>query len=163
MNTRNYSSITATVRRIFSDHLENNGFRKTRERFSILEEIYKQEGHFEVEELYTRLKKRRFNVSRATVYNTVDLLVGCNLIKKHQFGKTSAQYERSFAFRQHDHLICSDCGKVLEFCDPRIQQIQEMVGGILGFQVSHHSLHLFGKCKSLQEDGKCANKPIAER
>jgi Fur family ferric uptake transcriptional regulator len=79
------------------------------------------------------------------------------LITKHQFGKNMAQFEKSYAYKQHDHLICQDCGKVLEFCDPRIQQIQSMMGDILGFDVTHHSLNLFGKCNKLAQIGKCEN------
>jgi Fur family ferric uptake transcriptional regulator len=68
-----------------------------------------------------------------------------------------AQFEKSYAYKQHDHLICQDCGKVLEFCDPRIQQIQSMMGDILGFDVTHHSLNLFGKCNMLSQKGNCEN------
>jgi len=60
--------------------------------------------------------------------------------------KNLAQYEKSYGFKQHDHLICEDCGKVLEFCDPRIQQIKEMMGDILKFNITAHSLNLYGNC-----------------
>jgi Fur family transcriptional regulator, ferric uptake regulator len=86
-------------------------------------------------------------VSRATVYNTLDLLVECDLVSKHQFGKNMAQYERSYGYKQHDHLICTDCHRVLEFCDPRLQNIQNTVGEILNFNVMHHSLILYAACK----------------
>ncbi|MFM7901096.1 MAG: transcriptional repressor, partial [Bacteroidota bacterium] len=66
-----------------------------------------------------------------------------------------AMFEKSYAYKQHDHLICSDCEHVLEFCDPRIQQIQSMMGEILNFKVTHHSLNLFGKCNRLAETGRC--------
>jgi len=135
---------------IFSDHLEKNNFRKTPERFAILEEIYKRSDHFDAEALYIHMKTQNYRVSRATVYNTLDLLVNCDLVKKHQFGKNLAQYEKSYGYKQHDHLICTDCGKVLEFCDPRIQQIKDMMGDILKFKVTDHSLNLYGHC-----DGAC--------
>jgi Fur family transcriptional regulator, ferric uptake regulator len=135
---------------IFSDHLEKNKFRKTPERFAILEEIYKRSDHFDAEALYIHMKTQNYRVSRATVYNTLDLLVNCDLVKKHQFGKNLAQYEKSYGYKQHDHLICIDCGKVVEFCDPRIQQIKDMMGDILKFKVVDHSLNLYGHC-----DGAC--------
>ena len=110
---------------IFSAYLEQKGQRKTNERYAILEEIYSRTDHFEAEALYTDLTTNKgINVSRATIYNTLELLVSCDLIKKHQFGKNQAQYEKSYGYKQHDHLICTECHKVTEFCDPRIQNIQ---------------------------------------
>jgi Fur family ferric uptake transcriptional regulator len=96
------------------------------------------------------MKNQNYRVSRATVYNTLELLVSCDLVKKHQFGKNLAQYEKSYGYKQHDHVICADCSKVVEFCDPRIQQIKNMVGELLNFEITHHSLNLYGICGSCQ-------------
>ena len=134
------------IKDIFSKHLESNKQRKTPERFSILEEIYCRTDHFDAETLFSDMKKNDYNISRATVYNTLDLLVTCDLIKKHQFGNSLARYEKAYHYRQHDHLICEDCGKVLEFCDPRIEQIQTKIGELLSFKIKSHSLILYGNC-----------------
>jgi Fur family ferric uptake transcriptional regulator len=143
------SHVIHEVKKIFSAYLEQKGLRKTLERFAILEEIYSRTDHFDAEILYIDLKQKKgLNVSRATVYNTLDLLVSCDLVKKHQFGKNQAQYEKSYGYKQHDHIICVDCKKVVEFCDPRIQQIKTMMGDLLNFTITHHSLNLYGICGS---------------
>ncbi len=139
------------IKNIFSAHLEKKGLRKTPERFAILEEIYSRTDHFDAESLYTHILEKNYRVSRATVYNTLELLLTCDLITKHQFGKNLAQYEKSYGYKQHDHIICVDCKKVVEFCDPRIQQIQSMMGDLLNFKITHHSLNMYGICGSCQK------------
>ena len=143
------------VKKIFTAFLKKKKLRKTPERFAILDEIYGRKDHFDVDSLYVSMQDKNYRVSRATVYNTLDLLVECDLVTRHQFGQSQSQSEKAFGFRQHDHLICTDCNKVVEFCDPRIQNIQNTVGELLKFEVIHHSLLLYANC--IKKD--CEKKP----
>jgi len=143
------------VRELFTAYLEQNQQRKTPERYAILDEIYSSKSHFDVDELFLKMKSRNYHVSRATVYNTLDLLVESGLVKRHQFGQNTSHYEQAYGYKQHDHLICNHCKKVFEFCDPRVQQITSTMGNLLKFNVSSHSLHLYGE-PSTNEQGECA-------
>ena len=93
------------------------------------------------------MKNHKYRVSRATLYNTIELLLDCELVIKHQFGNNCAQYERSYKFRQHDHFVDLDTGEVLEYCDPRLLEIQKTIEETLGVEVTHHSLIFYGHKK----------------
>ena len=130
--------------------LSNEGLKFTPQRLEILEEIVLGEGHRECEEIYLSMKKKGKSVSRATVYRTIDLLVKNNLVRKLELGDGRARYESKLNSSHHDHLICIDCGDIVEFVDDEIENKQEEIALNNGFVLKKHIHQLFGLCKKCQ-------------
>ena len=150
------------VKEIFRNYLKENKQRQTPERFMVLEEIYRSEGHFDAEQIFFNMKDTNSRVSRATVYNTLELLLSCGLVQRHQFGENQSYYERSYAYKQHDHIICTNTNKVIEFCDPRIQEIKSLMERIYNVKIVDHSLNFYAIDLSAEEEEKKAEQAIQE-
>ena len=134
------------VKKILNKHLEIKGLRKTPERYAIIDQIYSFNKHFSADELYSKMINKKYRVSRATIYNTLDLLVSLELVTRHVFKDNIAKFEKSFGFRQHDHVIL-DNDEIIEFCDPRIQSIKNTVEEMFNVKIKSHSLYFFGEKK----------------
>lgn len=143
-------NIRETVKQMLTDYLQKNGHRKTPERYAILDTIYSIKGHFDIDMLYNYMENEgHFRVSRATLYNTIILLMDANLVIKHQFG-SSSQYERAYRNQTHHHMICTECGSVTEFQD---ENLKGAIGAtkLKKFTAYHYSLYIYGICS------KCAS------
>ena len=140
----NKAVILDEVKKILNKHLEIKGLRKTPERYAIIDEIYSFNKHFSADELYSKMINKKYRVSRATIYNTLELLVSLELVTRHIFKDNLAKYEKSFGFRQHDHIILEN-DEIIEFCDPRIQSIKNTLEEMFDIKIKNHSLYFFGE------------------
>lgn len=138
-------NIKETVKQMLTEYLQKNGHRKTPERYAILDMIYSIKGHFDIDTLYHSMEDEgHFRVSRATLYNTIILLLDANLVIRHQFGNSS-QYERAYKNETHHHMICTECGKVTEFEDENLKKAI-VEAKLKKFTASHYSLYIYGVC-----------------
>ncbi len=128
--------------------LKKEGLRYTQQRQSIWNEMCATDEHRDAEEIYLSLRNEGMSVSRATVYRTIDVLVKNNLVRKLELGDGRARYEHKMDLEHHDHLICVQCGKIEEFMDETIEEIQEKIVNDLGFKLIRHIHQLFVICNN---------------
>lgn len=141
-----------TPSEMLNKYLTANKMRKTPERFMILEEIYKTEGHFDIEWLYKTILSKGYNVSKATIYNTMEVLTASGLVVRHDFDTARASYEKNGT--NHNHVVCIMCGKVAEFEDMDIPEIEDRAAEVSNFEIFSHRVYLYGLCPD------CATKRI---
>jgi Fur family ferric uptake transcriptional regulator len=155
------NNVKDTVRGTFEQYLQKKGLRKTQERFAILDAIYSMDGHFTMEELQKVMNDSRFHVSRATLYNTMELLTDALLVVRHKFDNSS-QYEKSFNMTTHFHRICMACGTVVEVRDDALREVIEHTHS-KGFSITHTSLYIYGECSKCAAARKRREKKLKEQ
>jgi Fur family ferric uptake transcriptional regulator len=131
----------------FKEFLMTKDLKLTKERNEILSEILDMKTHFDPEELFIRLKAKGSKVSRASVYRTIPLLIESGFIEEVERIDRHAHYERVSADKHHDHMICTKCGKVIEFYSPTLEMLQNEICQKEGFKGIRHSLEIFGYCE----------------
>ena len=134
--------------------LHKKNLRYTQQRQEVWDEICSTNEHRDAEDIYNSLRKRQTNVSRATVYRTIDVLVKNNLVRRLDLGDGRSRFENKMGIAHHDHIVCLDCRKIVEFMNEDIEEIQEQVAKEMGFEIVRHVHQLFGRCL----DEKCPNK-----
>lgn len=149
----------------FLEFLKERGHRVTPERLTLFDEIFNQHGHIDAEQLLASLQERQMKISRATVYRNLDLLVECGLVRRQRLGHRRYLYEHVHPGQSHDHLVCSECGRVVEFVSPGISALQAEICRAHGFVPSRHSLQIMGLCNRCAETESTAgeSKEPAER
>lgn len=140
------------IKHYFAHYLEMKGHRKTPERFAVLEEIFELNDHFDVESLYLAMKNKGHNISRATLYNTIDVMLESNIIVKHQFGDKAAKYELAYDAQDHHHFRCISCGKITEFCVTNSSEIKKVIEESLKCKIYRNLHYFFGLCEQCQQD-----------
>lgn len=130
----------------FKSYLRKEGLKYTSERKLILSEVLKRRDHFDADELAAEMRTEGLKVSRATVYRTLDILHEIGVVNKASLGHKHQHYENMVGRQHHDHLVCLNCDKVIEFVDEDIEQKQIEVCKSLGFEIKRHTLQIFGYC-----------------
>lgn len=141
------------ARDILARHLKSHGnHRVTPERFAVLDAVLQTQGHFDAEALYYRMSTGGgLKVSRATVYNTLDLLQDCGLVSKYRFAENTSRYEKAFGRPHHHHMICLECGDIIEFISDKLEQIQRDVCSDKDFKAQSTTLQIFGSCSKCRK------------
>ncbi len=134
----------------FQNYLREQGLKSTRQRDIILDAFLEAGVHLSTEELYLKLRPYHPHIGYATVYRTLKLFAESGIAAERHFGDGQARYEANSEEEHHDHLICTDCGKIVEFENHRIEQLQEQVAREQGFCITRHRLDLYGLCPECQ-------------
>ncbi|HYJ92916.1 MAG TPA: Fur family transcriptional regulator [Pyrinomonadaceae bacterium] len=142
----------AKEKEILVEHLQRAGLRRTGQRDLILEIFLRTEEHLTSEDLYRLVQREDPTVGHTTVYRTLKLLTEAGLAREVRFGDNKTYYEHHYNHEHHDHMICTECGKVIEFFSAEIEALQDQMADNFGFLPTHHSLRLWGLCSDCQKD-----------
>lgn len=144
-------------------HLSASGLRRTKQREVIVEAAFATDDHFNADDLLEKARKLDRTISRATIYRTLQLLVECGLLREVDFGRDQTYYDPNFLDKpQHNHLICLDCDRVVEFEDDNAALLHDCITRRLGFQPQMKSMRIEARCDELARTGRCQYKEVRE-
>ena len=148
---------------VFLRHIQKKGLKRTAQRDLILEVFLKTEGHMSGEDLYRLVSEQDPTVGQTTVYRTLRLLTEAGLAREVRFGDGRAHYEHNYKHQHHDHMICSQCGRIIEFFSAELEAIQDAMAARHRFQVTQHLLRIIGVCADCRRASREAEKNQALR
>jgi len=130
----------------FESYLKDKGLKITNQRLLVAQKIFSTHNHFTAEGLLDQFKDQRDQISKATIYRIISIMVEAGLLQEHDFGKDYKYYEHIIGHEHHDHIICSQCGRIVEFLSPEIEDLQKRAAESNGFTITGHSLNIYGSC-----------------
>jgi Fur family transcriptional regulator, ferric uptake regulator len=147
--------VSVEIKDVFVKYLKDNKHRITNERFLILDSAISMKSHFDADELYLKMRKDYLRVSRATVYNTLELMSDCKILTKHNFKDDRARYETKYGRNNHYHIICRTCNIIIEFENNKIEKTLSKTCNDYNLKLLDHSLQVFAVCNDTKNCNKC--------
>lgn len=134
----------------FAEHISRHGLKTTRQRNCVADVFFAQDDHLTIEEMLELVRKEDPKIGYATVYRTLKLLTEAGLAAERKFADGVARYEQALGQKHHDHMVCTECGEVIEFVSDKIEELQDSIAAKHGFKLRSHKLELYGICKNCQ-------------
>ena len=147
---------------VFLKHIQKQGLKRTAQRDLILEVFLRTEAHVSGEDLYRLVREQDPTVGQTTVYRTLRLLTDAGLAREVRFGDGRAHYEHHYKHPHHDHMICSECGKIIEFYSPELEAIQDAMAAKHKFELTEHLLRMIGICADCRQQARVKNRTAAK-
>src|SRR5262249_23407091 len=147
---------------VFLKHIQKKGLKRTTQRDLILDVFLRTEGHLSGEDLYHLVKAQDPTVGQTTIYRTLRLLTDAGLAREVRFGDGRAHYEHNYKHQHHDHMICKECGKIIEFYSPELEAIQEAMAAKHRFELTEHLLRMIGICADCRKAERDRKRDKAE-
>src|SRR6267142_5003506 len=148
---------------VFPKHIQKEGLKRTAQRDLILDVFLRTEGHVSGEDLYRLVREQDASVGQTTVYRTLRLLTEAGLAREVRFGDGRAHYEHNYKHQHHDHMICSECGKIIEFYSPELEAIQDAMAAKHKFELTEHLLRMIGVCSDCRHNSEKKKRDIAKQ
>ena len=139
---------------VFRKYIKRQGLRNTPEREKILEEIFANHDHFDVDALFLRLRAKGLRISKASIYRTIPLLIASGLIQEVFYEEGHMHYEHIYGHQHHCHLRCIECGRIVEFVDKGLTELEKKLARTHDFDITGHKLEVFGRCPRCREQDK---------